>query len=86
MDTKPYLCGAARLAHQPRASFPLRLRLLVSDWSLEPELTNTHTLKVVQVVSLDVYTKSEHERLSPAPYLRLSALGLLGLSAVASLV
>lgn len=36
-----YLCGAARLPHHPRSSFPLRLRLLVPDWSLEPEHTNT---------------------------------------------
>lgn len=37
-----YLCGAARLAQQSRASFPLRLRLLVSDGSLKPEQTNIH--------------------------------------------
>lgn len=36
-----YLCGAARLPHHPRSSFPLRLRLLVPDRSLEPKHTNT---------------------------------------------
>lgn len=37
-----YLCGTSGLSHEPRSSFPLRLGLFVSDWSLKPGETNAH--------------------------------------------
>lgn len=66
-----YLCGAARLPHHPRSSFPLRLGLLVPDWSLEPKTHRVITQQPLQLHSaLACLSKSNSRLLQRYDYMQ----------------